>query len=353
MPVPVETLIRDYWHLVAHRSELAGPGDYVRLQWALGEVVLHNDEGEVIAFDNVCPHRGGRFFAEDKGTARAVCPYHGWSVRRGEVRPTRPDEFSACDLGRAVLNRYRTAWCGDLLFVGIAPVMTLEAQLDAFAPQLDAISRDMATPHDLYRIDFQANWRVAVENALEGYHVNSVHPQTLAPLALGEHQDSFAGLNSAYHGRIGDARIRRGLEGLARFFDLRAQFEGYCSYHVFPFAMVSSTYGYSYALQNFMPRREPHRSWFYTRLFSSRVVEGAQGVAQTLVDAAQQVNRRIFDEDHEICRRVSPDYDLDAPDRIFAASEGRLRALAERLRGIEAAQAAFAALPLQRSYMAR
>ena len=352
MPVPVETLVRDYWHLVAHRSELAWPGDYLRLQWAAGDLLLHNDEGEVIAFDNVCPHRGARFFLDDHGSGRAVCPYHGWSVRRGEVRVTRREEFSDRDLRRAVLNRYRTEWRGDWLFAGVDPVMTLEQQLDAFAAPLAALSGDIVARHDLHRIDWGSGWRVAVENALEGYHVNSVHPETLAPLALHEHADSFAGLNSAYRGRVGDARTRRGLQGLRRFFDLRAQFEGYLSYYVFPFAMVSSTYGYSYALQNFMPGAEPHRTNFYTRLFSSRAAEGAEGVSETVLAAALRANRRIFDEDHVICRRVSPTCDLDAPDRIYAASEARLRALADGLRGIEAAQAA-ARRPLQRSYMAR
>ena len=352
MAALTDTLMRDYWHLVAHRSELAAPGDFVRLEWGLGDLVLHNDEGEVIAFDNVCPHRGGRFFMHDRGSARAVCPYHGWSVRRGEVRVTRPAEFSACDLGRARLTGYSTVWCGDWLFVGVSPIMTLDAQLQAFSADLQAISAEVAALCGLQRIDWRSNWRVAVENALEGYHVNSVHPETLATLALYDHEDRFTGLNSAYFGRIGDPRTLRGLKGLNRFFDLRAQFDGYCSYYVFPFAMVSSTFGYSYALQNFMPRQDAATSWFYSRLFSSRVAQGGEGVAETLMEATRGINRRIFEEDHEICSRVSPAYDLDAPHRIYAKSEARLRVLADHLQEIEAGQAA-AERSLQRAYMAR
>ncbi len=343
MAVGAETLIRDYWHLVAHRSELAEPGDFVRLDWAAGEIVLHNDEGDIIAFDNLCPHRGGRFFVEDRGAGRAICPYHGWSVRGGEVRPARREQFSACDLEKAVLNRFRTQWCGDFLFVGVAPVMSLEDQLDAFMTPLADISGDIARPRDDYRIDFQANWRVAVENALEGYHVNSVHPSTLAPMAFREEADSFAGMNCAYHSRIGDGRTERGLQGLRRFFDVRAAFEGYAAYYLFPFGMLSSTFGYSYALQTYLPAAEPNRTWFSTRLFGARTVAGAEGVAETLLNAATPFNRQVFDEDHAICRRVSPLYDLDAEDRIFAACEPRVRHLAETLKGLGAAQAAWAA----------
>ena len=352
MAVQVDTLIRNYWHLVAHRSELAEPGDFVRLDWAAGELLLHNDEGEVIAFDNVCPHRGGRFFVEDRGSARAICPYHGWSVRGGDVRVARREQFTACDLEKAVLNRYQTRWCGDFLFVGVEPVMSLQAQLDAFAGPLADISGDIAAPRDIYKIDFEANWRVGVENALEGYHVNSVHPQTLAPMALRDDADSYAGLNSAYHARVGHARTARGLEGLRRFFDLRAGFDGYCAYYLFPFAMVSSTFGYSYSMQTYFPAADARRSWFCTRLFASRATRGAEGVSETLLNAAVPFNRQVFDEDHEICRRVSHGYDLDGDGRIFGATEARVRHLAQSLRGIEEAQAA-SALAHQRWNIAR
>jgi len=350
MPVSVDTLIRDYWHLVAHRSELAEPGDFVRLTWAAGDIALYNDGGEVIAFDNVCPHRGGLFFVEDRGNSRAVCPYHGWSVRGGKVRVARADLFTACDLKKAVLTRFKTEWCGDFLFVGIEPVMSLAEQLDRFAPTLGEIGADIAAPRDLYKIDFHANWRVAVENALEAYHVNSIHPDTLAPMALCEDADSYAGLNSAYHARIGDQRTAKGLKGLRRFFDLRADFDGYCTFYIFPFAMLSSTFGYSYSMQTFLPGDETHRSWFYSRLYSSRTAAGGESVSETLLNATVKANRQIFDEDHEICRRVSHRYDLNSPDRIFAANEARVRALAETLWGLDQAASATAR---QRSNMAR
>ena len=43
-----QTLLNDFWHLVAHRSELAETGAFLRLDWAPGDLVLHNDEGEII-----------------------------------------------------------------------------------------------------------------------------------------------------------------------------------------------------------------------------------------------------------------------------------------------------------------
>lgn len=123
------TLLNGFWRLVAHRGELAEPGAFLRLDWALGDLVLHNDEGQIVAFDNVCPHRGGRFFVEDHGVGRAVCPYHGWSYRGGQVRVPLAKTFPPGALDKVALRRFQTAWCGDFLFVGIAPAQTLEDQL--------------------------------------------------------------------------------------------------------------------------------------------------------------------------------------------------------------------------------
>jgi len=335
MDALTDALTRRYWHLVAHRGELTAPGAYIRLDWPLGELVLYNDEDRLIAFDNVCPHRGGRFFVDDSGVARAVCPYHGWSYRGGEVRPSRRDLFQGCDLTHARLNTYNLEAVGDFLFVALDPVMGLADQLGELGPAIADISTDIESRRDLYAIDFGAPWRVAVENALESYHVNTIHPTTLGPLNLTREREIFAGLNSAYFADVGAARMAQGLKGLKRFFETSHAFDGYCSYYLFPYAMISSTYGLTYAVQNFFPSGEKTRSRFYSRLLAARAKAGAEGVGEALIQSNIAANRQIFDEDHAICQRVSPTFDLANPRRIYSASEQRVRRLDQCLREIE------------------
>jgi phenylpropionate dioxygenase-like ring-hydroxylating dioxygenase large terminal subunit len=57
-----ENLIDDYWHLGAHQSDLAKEGDFIKFQLMTRTVVLYNDGADIIAFDNICPHRGTKFF---------------------------------------------------------------------------------------------------------------------------------------------------------------------------------------------------------------------------------------------------------------------------------------------------
>jgi phenylpropionate dioxygenase-like ring-hydroxylating dioxygenase large terminal subunit len=326
-----DKLTRDYWHLVAHRSEVAQPGDYVRLDWPLGELVLFNDEGAVIAFDNLCPHRGARYFIEDAGNGRIACPYHGWGFRNGSLRIPLRSTFDAAEIAGARLNAYQTAWCGDFMFAGLAPVQSLDGQLGEMAQTVAAVSRQIAARRDFNAFDWQSNWRVAVENALEGYHVSAIHPQTLGPLGLIDDETIFTEGGSIYTARIGDARTARGLERMKRFFDIDLAYDGYWTAHLFPFAMLSSTFGYSYSMQSFFPAVEGGRTRFTSRLLTAKTRPGSEAALDGFFESTAKVNRQVFEEDHAICARVSPLYDMAKAGRFFAGSELRVRELCRRL----------------------
>jgi phenylpropionate dioxygenase-like ring-hydroxylating dioxygenase large terminal subunit len=79
------SLFKDYWHLICHRKEVPAAGDYLRLDTPVGDLVIFNDAGDIMAFDNLCPHRGARMFSGSAGRQAATCKYHGWSYNRGRV----------------------------------------------------------------------------------------------------------------------------------------------------------------------------------------------------------------------------------------------------------------------------
>lgn len=327
----VEALYRRSWHLVAHRSEVAEPGSWLRLDWAFGDLVIFNDEGEIGAFDNVCPHRGARFFVGDHGCGPMLCPYHGWRYGRGTLRPALAAAFDPEVLARQSIGRHATAWCGDFLFVGLEPETSLEAQLGDAAASVEQVSRLIGARRDFHAPPFACDWRVAVENALETYHVGMIHGETLATLGMTEARLAFDGPNMTWEGEVRDKRALKGLTTLGRYFDAAEAYQGYWTIYLFPFAMISSTFGYSYALQTYFPAREAGRTHFATRFFDGRVKPGAERAVDAFLDSSAAMNRRIFEEDRQICERVSPAYDLERPDRAFARSEARLAHLHERL----------------------
>ncbi|WP_260466763.1 aromatic ring-hydroxylating oxygenase subunit alpha [Pandoraea apista] len=325
-------LSHQYWHLVGHRTELPVDNDFLLLNWADGEIVLFNDHGNIVAFDNLCPHRGTRFFVEDHGNHPAHCAYHGWRYDAGRIHIPEPQRFTPCDLAKAHLNEFRLEWCADFIFIGVAPIMTLSEQLRDTEQVLEEISFNIAGRFDFNRYAFECNWRVALENALEPYHIDMVHPNSLGTLRLGEGENTFHGLNSIWRAPVENSRIDKQLRAMSRLFNIDYQYEGYQSLYIFPYAMLSSTYGYSYSLQNFFPARDPARTHFVSRLLTAPVVPERLATAQTFFESTAQINRKVFDEDHQICKRI-PTQALQSH-LILADNEAKVRHFRESLASV-------------------
>lgn len=298
------SLIQSYWHLLCHRSELPREGDYIRFDTMIGDVVIFNDGKEVVAFDNLCPHRGAIIYSGDHGNQLAICKYHGWTHRSGKLFVAHKGRFSDCNIDEASLNRYQTAWCSDFLFFAISPIQSLSAQLSGVEGNLETISSNIARRIDFNYYKYQCYWPLAIENALEPYHIDLIHPQTLATLKLEDGINTFSDKNSVWRARIGSERLSRQLASLKRFFDIEQAFDGYESIYLFPFTMISSTYGYSYSLQNFFPFSKLETA-FNSRLYISKLASSqADKIMDSFFKSTAEVNRKVFDEDHAICSRI-------------------------------------------------
>ncbi|MFC4160133.1 aromatic ring-hydroxylating oxygenase subunit alpha [Chitinimonas lacunae] len=324
---PTDIALRDhYWHLLCHRQEVAQPNDFFRLAWLGQEVVVANDQDRLVVFDNVCPHRGARFFLDSAGNAPIVCKYHGWSYRNGSLNIPGRDHFEPCQLDGVDLNHYQVSWCGDFLFASRAPATSLDEQLGELFPLLERISRSITGRQDLNQTVYPCDWKIALENALEPYHVALVHRKSLGLLDLQAGVNTFHGINSVWEAPIGNSRMRRQLSSIRRFFDIDFECEGYISLYLFPFTMLSSTAGYSYSLQHFLPTAKPHETAFTSRLLVSRLA--AEVPAETLesfFSSTAQMNRQVFDEDREVCARVVQCDDYMNRFNILSSAEEKIR----------------------------
>ncbi len=317
-------LVREYWHLLCHRRELPAKGDYLRFETAAGDIVVFNDGQDLIAFDNLCPHRGARLFDGACGNQPATCRYHGWTHDAGIMIIPEREKFAHCDLAEARLHQYAVDWCGDFLFVGIAPRQPLYEQLGDSAAWLENVSFNIDARADVNHYTFECWWPLAVENALEPHHISLVHPQTLATLQLERGDNRFMGLNSLWTAPVGNARIARQLQGLKRFFAIDFAYDGYASLYLFPFTMLSSTFGFSYSLQHFFPgaRGDTH---FSSRLLTTPAAdERAAAMVAPLLESTAALNRRVFEEDHEVCKRMPASSWSPEPLRFASTDEAKI-----------------------------
>lgn len=166
------------WQLVGHKSELSEPGQYVVTELFEQSVITAcAKDGTVHAFHNVCQHRGNRLLSERRGSNQGlfVCSYHGWCYEasgrlRGAPRSGRIKEFDRQEI-RCPPVRVEEHF--GFYFINLdndAPSMT------ALFPGADESVRNIYPDLDsLKLIDEQdvivpANWKVIMDNSIEGYH---------------------------------------------------------------------------------------------------------------------------------------------------------------------------------------
>lgn len=297
------SLIENYWHLAAHKSELSEFQSYVKLTTAKSDVVIYNDYGDIIVFDNKCPHRGANFITEKAGCNKLVCPYHAWTYQKGKLHIPRQKEFTNCDVSQAKLNNFNIAYCGDFIFFSEKPLSSLNDQLGDFFNEMLEISLQISARYEFDNYLFACDWKIAVENALEPYHINMIHQETLAKLKLGAGENTFSGVNSKWIAPVNN--ISKGTERLLKLFNTGDRGRNYEFFYLFPFSMLSGTYGLSWSLQNFFPK-DASSNYFNSRLFGVRPKgELDESIMQSLYASIAQMNKKVFEEDHAVCSGIS------------------------------------------------
>lgn len=174
------------WVFVATADQVASPGDHLPV--VVGEqpvIVLRDQQGELQAMANLCAHRGTLLVDEPGNTKRFQCPYHAWTFADdGRLLAAPHTDRDELDRDALCLPRYRAeAWHG-LVFVSlnpsVPPLAEALAHLDEIVEPLGLGELHHWTSR---RRDetWDCNWKLAITNAMESYHLFKVHPETLEP----------------------------------------------------------------------------------------------------------------------------------------------------------------------------
>lgn len=196
------------WLYVGHASEVAAPGDFVRRKVAGRPLVfVRGRDGEVRAFYNSCTHRGARVCRQDHGNAKSFqCFYHAWTFSTEGKLVGIPDKdgyapgVDPAELGLrpvARLSAYRDFW-----FVSFNPeVEPLEDYLAGAKEYIDLVADQgadgMCVLPGTHQYGCNANWKLMVENSVDGYHGAPLHHTYFAFLASQGDDDGAKQLRSA------------------------------------------------------------------------------------------------------------------------------------------------------------
>ncbi|HTG20775.1 MAG TPA: aromatic ring-hydroxylating dioxygenase subunit alpha [Reyranella sp.] len=180
----VQTIFMKVWNFIGRADRIPDAGDYFTIEFAgVPVIVMRGADGEVRAFANSCRHRGA-LLLDGEGNCRAIrCPYHSWTYDTDGKLIVAPemDATSAFDPAEWHLTPIRLeSWAG-FIFINF----------DDTAPPLRQYLGDLPHKLESYRFDdmvcvrrreyvLNCNWKIYVENAMEAYHIATVHRSTLS-----------------------------------------------------------------------------------------------------------------------------------------------------------------------------
>lgn len=178
------------WLLVAHTEQLARSGDYISLTVGNEPVLVTRDrDGTLHAMSPICRHRLTPVVEPGTGNADVfTCPQHLWKYGLDGrlIGATFMRGNDAFDPKSCRLPEFGVEEWNGFIYVN------LDAGAEPLAPHLRRIDADLTN----YRLnemvltgewveEWHCNWKIAVENAHENYHVMGFHPETIEPSTPG------------------------------------------------------------------------------------------------------------------------------------------------------------------------
>ena len=199
-------VFRKVWLLIGHNSEYEKAGSYHLLDLDLAPVVVvRGRDNKLRAFLNSCQHRGATVLKAKEGCVKVMsCQYHGWTYNlEGKlIGVTEEHTFPHLNTEDYRLPELRCELWGGFVFINVdndAPPL-----LDWLTPRI--VQRFSPVFDSPLRVvwrgawDFNCNWKLPVDAFREAYHINTIHPKTVAQMI--ECVKATVELNHNGHGAI-------------------------------------------------------------------------------------------------------------------------------------------------------
>ena len=183
--------------MLALSIEMPNPGDYKSIEVTGIPILMTRDKNNnVNAFRNVCSHRGAIIAQEGIGNrSRFSCPYHGWTYSNtGDlIGVTDKSKFGNIDNKCFGLEKLQCKELAGLIFVSLSrnEDVDFEKFLAGMLPEVEHFDLENWYYHG-FKVINGANWKIAFDGFLEGYHFNTAHKDTIATMTMNDIMDFTA-----------------------------------------------------------------------------------------------------------------------------------------------------------------
>ncbi|HTH98106.1 MAG TPA: aromatic ring-hydroxylating dioxygenase subunit alpha [Stellaceae bacterium] len=326
------------WICVGLTDDLANHNDFVTAEIGHRGIVVQNARGNLNAFRNVCSHRFSRIQCARSGNRPLLCPYHGWSYDQDgkpDGIPHNAKSFGLTEADRQDLSleRYALDTCGRFVFVRMAKEgPSLREFLGGCYDALEHLSGVCPDKFESVSLEWDANWKIGMDNAAEGYHVPLVHAESFALILMPDLEIARDAEHSTYRGKLTE-RSQKWWDKVERSIDLKPSplYPGYANFLIFPNIVVTLSHGAFLTFQTIEPIDAGRLRINSTAWLAANRGGGARDL---IVDSLKAFSHQVREEDRAICAQ--------AQRGVRDRSDGRAGLLGEMEGRIAHFQAAYA-----------
>ena len=227
-----EKIFADKWTVIGVASSVPNIGDakpYSLLGIPL--IILRDKEKKIRVFHNVCSHRGFKLLDEPCSLKNILrCPYHSWAydfegklVATPHIGGLNIHTSEKFDKSKSNLKEVRSKIWMDIIFVNINNneiefneyIKPLEDRWSKFISEEEQHLLVHSKDHGNFSLDVKSNWKFAIENYCESYHLPTIHPKLNKVSNISNHYH-IQGLPNRFAGQ-GSKKYKQPIKGNKKF----------------------------------------------------------------------------------------------------------------------------------------
>ena len=227
-----EKIFLNKWTVIGVGSSIPKPGDAIPYNLlGIPLIILRNKNMKIRVFHNVCSHRGFKLLDKPCNLKNVIrCPYHSWAydfegnlVATPHVGGLNIHHSEKFNKTRSQLKEVKTKIWMDIIFVNINSneidfieyIKPLEERWSNFIKKEDYELIEHSNDYGYFNLEVNCNWKFAVENYCESYHLPTIHPELNKISNINDHYH-IQGLPNRFAGQ-GSKKYKQIIKGNKKF----------------------------------------------------------------------------------------------------------------------------------------
>ena len=222
----------DNWTAIGVGSSVPNLGDakpYNLLGIPL--IIIRGKDSKIRVFHNVCSHRGFKLLDKQCTLKNVIrCPYHSWSydfngnlIATPHIGGLNNHQSEKFDKTKSHLKEVKSKIWMDIIFININSnkidfdeyIYPLEQRWSEFINKEDQKLIVYSNDYGYFNLEVKCNWKFAIENYCESYHLPTIHPELNKVSNINDHYH-IQGLPNRFAGQ-GSEKYEQLIKGNNKF----------------------------------------------------------------------------------------------------------------------------------------